>query len=103
MSFVDRLKALLTGSSLFLAEEIQVDEAEDGSYSVSVPMIGHGTVIIAPEPDTPDHWGILFVTMAGVTKAASKVPSEGLLNAVVRHLVPGTHTRGVVDPQGDYS
>jgi hypothetical protein len=103
MSFVDRLKTLLTGSSLFLAEEIQVDEAEDGAYSVSVPMIGHGTVIIAPELDAPDQWGILFITMAGVTKAASKVPSDDLLNAVVRHLIPGTHVRGLLDTKEDYS
>lgn len=89
MVFMDRLRQLLSGSTLFLVEHMVLDVAEDGSPSVSVPMIGQATLVISPEDGHPDRWGLMFISMAGLTVLQSNVPSDQLLTTVLRHIVPG--------------
>lgn len=91
MVFMDRLRQLLSGSTLFLVEYMVLDVAEDGSPSISVPMLGQGTLIVAPEEGHPDKWGVMFVTLAGLHVAQRNVPSDTLLATVLRHIVPGAN------------
>jgi hypothetical protein len=89
MDLVSTLRERFAGSTFFLVEEIDMTEAEDGSPTVTIPIIGGASIMITPEPDSQDRWGVLVMTSAGALKVLAKnIERERLTHCVLRQLVP---------------